>query len=66
MWRNDETLWTHAVHVNPKCHVSNHNLGTVMARQERWDEAAAAYRRALETDPDMDGARRALELLEPY
>ena len=65
VWRDDEALWTHAVAVNPLCHISNHNLGTVMARQERWLEAAAAYRRALETDPDMDGARRGLELLPP-
>jgi hypothetical protein len=64
VWRDDETLWTHAVDVKPQCHISNHNLGTVMARQERWLEAAAAYRRALETDPDMDGARRGLELLK--
>ena len=63
MWRDDETLWTHAVDVNPKCHISNHNLGTVMARQQRWDEAAAAYRQALQTDPDMDRARRAMELI---
>jgi len=63
VWRNDETLWTHAVDVNPKCHISNHNLGTVLARQERWQEAAVAYRRALRTDPDMDDARRALELI---
>ncbi len=63
VWRDDETLWTHAVDVNPKCHISNHNLGTVMARQERWDEAAAAYRQALQTDPDMDRARRAMELI---
>ncbi len=66
VWRDDETLWTHAVDVNPRCHISNHNLGTVMARQERWLEAAAAYRRALETDPGMDGARRGLELLKSY
>ena len=66
VWRDDETLWTHAVDVNPQCHISNHNLGTVMARQQRWDEAAAAYLRALETDPDMDGARRGLELLKSY
>ncbi len=64
VWRDDETLWTHAVNVNPNCHISNHNLGTVMARQQRWDEAAVAYRRALQADPDMEGARRALELLQ--
>jgi len=63
VWRDDETLWTHAVEVNPRCHISNHNLGTAMARQERWEEAAAAYRRALEADPDMLDARRALDLL---
>jgi len=65
VWRNDETLWSHAVEVNPTCHISNHNLGTVMARQQRWDEAAAAYRRALQTAPNMAGPKRALELIPP-
>ncbi len=63
VWRDDETLWTHAVDVNPRCHIANHNLGDVMAGQQRWREAATAYERALQTNPEMDGTRRALELL---
>ena len=30
VWRNPETLWRHAVSVNPGCHISNANLDAVL------------------------------------
>jgi Flp pilus assembly protein TadD len=42
------------------------NLGTCLLVQQRHDEAAAAYRRALELDPANENARYHLDMLQSY
>ncbi|HLU66177.1 MAG TPA: tetratricopeptide repeat protein, partial [Kofleriaceae bacterium] len=39
-----------------------HNLGNTHYLRQRWDEAIAAYRRALQADPQNDAARYNLEM----
>ncbi|GAB0149696.1 VWA domain-containing protein [Marichromatium sp. PS1] len=43
---------------------AEYNRGNALARLGRLDEAAAAYRRVLESDPDHADARHNLELVE--
>ncbi len=55
VWRDPETLWRHAVRVDPDCHISRNNLDAVLARsdlcglQEPLD--------ALEVRHDLGGER---------
>jgi Flp pilus assembly protein TadD len=52
-WRDDRTLFTHALHVNPtSIHAHNH-LGLQAAIASDWETAIAHYARALETRPDF-------------
>ncbi len=40
------------------------NLGNVYANKADWDDAAAAYQRALDLNPDLDVARQRLDVVE--
>ncbi len=40
------------------------NLGNVYANKAEWNEAAAAYQRALDLNPDLDVARQRLDVVE--
>jgi len=46
-WRNDSLLLTHAVRVDPANWLACDNLGIFLARQGRYDEAAAIYQELL-------------------
>jgi protein O-mannosyl-transferase len=51
IWRNDEKLFTHLVAVNPNSLMGHNNLGTLLEKQDRFDEAGFHYREALRLDP---------------
>jgi protein O-mannosyl-transferase len=53
VWRDDVTLWEHAVAVDPTCARCQNNLGT--AHQDRAPQAAVApFRRAIALRPDLE------------
>ena len=53
IWRDPETLWTHAVAVNPEADFPRGILGMVLDKQGRFEEAAAQYREALRLNPGL-------------
>lgn len=55
VWRNSETLWTHALSVGPSG-IAHAKLGVVRDEQGRPEEAIAHYRQALRIHPDMPDA----------
>ena len=55
IWSDSEALWRRAVEVDPACSICESNLGRVMARPGRFDEATAHVRRAMELRPDRPG-----------
>jgi tetratricopeptide (TPR) repeat protein len=55
VWRDGETLWTHALSVGPSA-IAHAKLGVVRDEQGRRDEAIAHYRAALAIHPNMPDA----------
>jgi len=51
-WRTDESLWRHAIAVNPSSPVGHNNLGREYQRQGRIADAEPHLLRAVELDPD--------------
>jgi Tfp pilus assembly protein PilF len=54
-WYDSETLWRHAVAVDPACALCMSNLGRVIARPGHLDEAEAYIARAIALRPDRPG-----------
>jgi tetratricopeptide (TPR) repeat protein len=59
-WRNDLTLWTHALAYYPDNPVAHNNLGVALFQQGRKEEAEAHYRAALKLKPDFGEAHNNL------
>jgi len=51
VWKDDFTLFSHGVAVNPDNYVAQVNLGEVMARNGRYDDAIFRFREALRVYP---------------
>lgn len=51
-WRNDESLWEHAIACTSGNYTAHNNLGYVLAAEGRTTEAIEHYQRALEINPD--------------
>jgi tetratricopeptide (TPR) repeat protein len=63
-WRDSETLWRHAVTVNPSSR-GYFNLATLAESQGKYDDAIASNRRVVEIDPQRwDAHERAAQLLQ--
>jgi len=60
IWKNNETLFSHAIAVTQKNYVAHNNLGTTYEKQGRWDEAAAQLRQAIAEKPDYAQAHKNL------
>jgi protein O-mannosyl-transferase len=58
IWRSPETLWTHAVRVQPDSSITHNSYGCIALGQKRLDEALAHFRRALEIRPTNGLAHR--------
>jgi Tfp pilus assembly protein PilF len=50
-WRSDETLFAHAIAINPGTEIAHLNLGVVYEKQGRPDDAMREYRTALAINP---------------
>ena len=59
-WRDNETLWTHALACTTNNDVAHCNLGDALAEQGRLDEAIAHFRRAVEIEPSYANAHNNL------
>lgn len=55
VWRDPETLWRHAVRVDPNCHISRNNLEAVLGRSGRCGLQEPLD--ALEVRNDLGGER---------
>jgi Tfp pilus assembly protein PilF len=53
VWQNTETLFTHALQVNPRSALAHNNMGFTLAEQGRLEEAIAHYQQALQLRPDF-------------
>jgi len=62
VWRDDETLWRHALASDPECFVCHHNLGAVFHRSGRAQEAIEHFERAVALRPTASVPRGALVL----
>jgi Tfp pilus assembly protein PilF len=60
IWKDNETLFSHAIAVTQKNYIAHNNLGTTFEKQGRWDEAAAQLRQAIAEKPDYAPAHKNL------
>jgi tetratricopeptide (TPR) repeat protein len=51
-WKNDTTLFTHALRVTENNFLAHHNLGSALARQGRYEEATAHFMETLRISPN--------------
>jgi len=59
-WRDDATLWEHALAVTSGNHVAHNSVGNLLMRQGKVDEAAAHYLEALRARPGFSLAHNNL------
>ena len=55
-WRSDRALFERVLAINPRSAIGHNNLGLVLARQGRLDEAMRRFRVALEIQPTLANA----------
>ena len=58
-----EAAFRKAIALEPTMAKAHNNLGALLANQGQWEEAAQAFRTALQHDPENDKARLNLEQL---
>jgi len=63
LWQDTETLFTHALAVDPRSAIAHDVVGRALAMRGRRDEAAEHYRRAIELHPDRPIPHNNLGLL---
>ena len=51
-WRTAETLWRRTIAATSPNAIAHYNMGDILDKRERPDEAMAEYRKALEIDPN--------------
>jgi tetratricopeptide (TPR) repeat protein len=56
VWRDSESLWTHALALDPRSAVAYNNLGAVRSGQRRSEEALALFQTAATLKPDYAAA----------
>jgi hypothetical protein len=55
-WRNSESLFIHAIQVNPNNYMAYHHLGMALTNQGKLDQALAMYKKSIEVDPSYPHA----------
>ena len=63
IYRDNETFYRHIIALNPQARDIHHSLGSVLYKQERYEEALAATRVALEQRPNFAKTRANLGLI---
>ena len=58
LWKNNETLFTHAAGVTQKNYIAHNNLGVTFERAGHLEEAASEFRQALADKPDYAQAHK--------
>jgi tetratricopeptide (TPR) repeat protein len=61
-WKNDITLFTHALEVTDNNSLAHHNLGSALAIQGRYEEAIAHFVETLRISPNDAGTHYSLAL----
>jgi len=56
VFASDETLWTDTLAKNPRAWTAQNNLGSIRARQGKFDEAAKHFEASLQINPENAGA----------
>ena len=56
-YENETTLWTDTLAKNPNCGVAYSDLGNVLFKEGKWDEARTLFQKAVEIDPTYVDAR---------
>jgi protein O-mannosyl-transferase len=59
-WADDLTLWTHAAEVEPQSALAHANLGGILGRRQRWDDALPEFERAHTLNPELPGVKESL------
>jgi tetratricopeptide (TPR) repeat protein len=59
-WKNNKTLWTHALNCTTRNYVAHFNLGNALRQEGKLDEAMSQYRSALQIRPDYPQAHNNL------
>lgn len=62
VWHDTETLWRHAVTLDPESSIARNQLGNALADRGALDEAIEQYRQALRIRPGYAGAHYNLAL----
>jgi tetratricopeptide (TPR) repeat protein len=65
-WRDNETLYRHAVRVTPDSYLAHLNLGRELVRQGRLEDASPHFERTLELRPDHELAHNNLGMVDLY
>jgi tetratricopeptide (TPR) repeat protein len=60
VWRNSETLWTHALSVDPNCHIAHSNLAQVYWDDGRLEDFVRHSEAYLRMEPQADDVRLGL------
>jgi tetratricopeptide (TPR) repeat protein len=63
VWRDSETLWRHAVEIDPSSVAAHNDLGAALVQAGRLDEAAAQFELAVTLDPGMADAHYNLAVI---
>lgn len=52
VWRNSTTLWNHVIALDPESCSARNNLGFLLTKENRFEEAAALFQSCLDRRPD--------------
>jgi tetratricopeptide (TPR) repeat protein len=62
-WENSTALWTHALEVTTGNYIAHNNIGLILARQGRNDEAICEFLEVLWINPDYAEAHNSLGII---
>ena len=62
-WRNSETLFTHALQVDPTNYMAYHHLGMALANEGKINQAIDMYRKTLAVAPEYPSAYNNLAIV---
>ena len=63
IWHDTESLWRHALSVDPDNAMANDSMGVILAARGKTDEAIRYYDRALQAQPDYPNAHNNLGVI---